>query len=77
MNQQSKFKHFGNWALVTGAGSGIGLEFANQLASQGLNLALVARRSDVLSSTAKELTSFTRGKIDLFPEVVQSNCSAF
>lgn len=57
VNRQRKFKHYGNWALVTGARSGIGLEFANQLAAQGMNLVLVARRGDVLSSVAKALST--------------------
>ncbi|MBL4864447.1 MAG: SDR family NAD(P)-dependent oxidoreductase, partial [Rhodobiaceae bacterium] len=47
---------FGPWALVTGASSGIGEEFARQLARTGLNLVLVARRGDVLQETADYLS---------------------
>ncbi|MDQ3933813.1 MAG: SDR family oxidoreductase [Actinomycetota bacterium] len=42
-------------ALITGASSGIGTEFARQLAARGLNVTLVARRRERLESLAKEL----------------------
>src|SRR3984893_9556325 len=42
-------KRFGPWALVTGASSGIGKEFAQQIAASGINIVLVARREDLLN----------------------------
>ncbi|OBH85652.1 MULTISPECIES: SDR family oxidoreductase [unclassified Mycobacterium] len=39
---------FGPWAVVTGASSGIGREFARQLATAGINVVLVSRRLTAL-----------------------------
>jgi short-subunit dehydrogenase len=49
-------KHkFGPWAIVTGASSGIGKEFARQLAGSGLNVVLLARRLPLLEELGRQL----------------------
>jgi len=45
----------GDWALVTGASSGIGREFCVQLAATGMNLVMVARRGARLADLAHAL----------------------
>ncbi|MBM84072.1 MAG: short-chain dehydrogenase, partial [Planctomycetaceae bacterium] len=43
------------WALITGASSGIGAEFASKLAARGMHLVLAARRTDKMQELATEL----------------------
>ena len=51
MNDELK----GRTALVTGASSGMGVDYARELARRGANLILVARRRDALERVAKEM----------------------
>jgi short-subunit dehydrogenase len=46
---------FGPWAVVTGASSGIGLEFARRLAEGGINVVLVSRRQPELEEIGADL----------------------
>jgi hypothetical protein len=48
---------YGPWALIAGASSGLGAEFAAQLAAVGLNVILVARRAEPLEELAATLRS--------------------
>jgi short-subunit dehydrogenase len=47
---------FGPWAIITGASSGIGKEFARQVAASGIHVVLVARRLPLLQELGEELS---------------------
>ena len=56
MKTQIDKKRFGPWALVTGASSGIGKEFARQIAASGINVMLVARRDALLAELGRAIS---------------------
>ena len=55
MSKESIAAVAGKRALITGASSGLGLEFANQLAAQKVNLVLAARRREPMEKLAADL----------------------
>jgi short-subunit dehydrogenase len=48
-------ERYGEWALITGASSGLGAEFARALAREGVSVVLTARRGERLRELASEL----------------------
>ena len=50
-------ERYGPWAVIAGASEGTGLEFARQIAAEGGNCVLIARREGPLSALAEELRS--------------------
>jgi len=65
-------QQYGPWAVVTGASSGIGREFARQIAASGLNLVIVARRLPLLTELADDLA----GQYGVEVRTVQADLSA-
>ena len=55
MKAAEMFSLKGRVALVTGASSGLGVQFAKALAENGAALALVARRADRLKTLKDEI----------------------
>src|ERR1700688_9258 len=49
-------ERFGPWEVVTGASSGIGKEFARQIAASGINVVLVARRDALLAELGRAIS---------------------
>lgn len=59
-------------ALITGASAGLGAEFARQLAAQGKDLILVARRTAPMEELAAELTD----EFNVAVDIIQADLSA-
>lgn len=54
-------------ALITGAGSGLGKEFARILAAEGNNLVLVARNEERLNAIARETQQADNVRVEVLP----------
>ncbi|HWA87705.1 MAG TPA: SDR family NAD(P)-dependent oxidoreductase [Opitutus sp.] len=71
MNARVDKERFGPWALVTGASSGIGREFARQIAASGINTVLVARRRPLLEELGRSLAE----EFGTHYRAVEADCS--
>lgn len=58
----------GKLALVTGASSGLGVDFARELARRGCHLVLVARREDRLQAVQQEIVDRYGVEVAVLPE---------
>ncbi len=68
---------YGEWAVVTGASSGIGLEISRLLAARELNLVLTARRAGVLDDLARQLQAQHPIAVQTLPlDLAQPSASA-
>ena len=56
-------KSYGPWAIIAGASEGVGVSFAHQLASAGVNLVLIARQQGLLEQLAREVSA--AGKVEV------------
>ena len=56
----------GRTAIVTGRNMGLGLAMAKEFAKSGANVALVARRADVLAAAKAEIEAVSSTKIGAY-----------
>jgi len=69
MGQRTRFDYTGKFSLVTGASKGLGKAYAEELATRGSNLVLVARTKAALETLAENLRRAHRVRV----EVIQAD----
>jgi uncharacterized protein len=73
-NEKQRLKSkYGEWAIITGASSGIGLELATQLVSAGFNLVINSRHLDKLQEVGKRLKANSSIEIKIVASDVSDN----
>src|SRR3954452_9183252 len=66
---------YGPWAVVLGASEGLGEAFARGVAARGLNVVVVARRSEPLQLVAEEIKG--RHGVEARPVTIDLGSSGF
>ncbi|XP_073527087.1 17-beta-hydroxysteroid dehydrogenase type 3 isoform X1 [Phyllobates terribilis] len=59
----SFFRTMGEWAVVTGAGDGIGKAYSIELANRGMNIVMISRTFEKMQKIATEIEQTTRRKV--------------
>ncbi|MFN0187280.1 MAG: SDR family NAD(P)-dependent oxidoreductase [Bacteroidia bacterium] len=74
LNEKTRLKtKYGEWAIVTGASSGIGLELATLLAGAGFNLIISSRYVDKLREIEKRLKLISNIEIKIAASDISEN----
>ncbi|NWX24210.1 DHB3 dehydrogenase, partial [Aegotheles bennettii] len=60
---QTFFRSLGEWAVVTGAGDGLGKAYSFELAKRGLNVVMISRTLEKLQRAASEVEQTTGQKV--------------
>ncbi|XP_027472138.1 17-beta-hydroxysteroid dehydrogenase type 3 isoform X4 [Callorhinus ursinus] len=66
---KSFLKSMGQWAVITGAGDGIGKAYSFELARQGLNVVLISRTLKKLQAAAAEIVN----NVGMLPNLLPSH----
>uniref|UniRef100_A0A7M4ETK6 Hydroxysteroid 17-beta dehydrogenase 3 n=1 Tax=Crocodylus porosus TaxID=8502 RepID=A0A7M4ETK6_CROPO len=71
---RSFFRSMGEWAVITGAGDGIGKAYCFELARRGLNIAMISRTLEKLQKVATEIEQATGRKVKVIQADFTKDC---